>query len=55
MLFGLNRFEASDESELPILSGSSLSGRKMNGRLNESVPQFILDEALARIEAILFE
>jgi mRNA interferase ChpB len=33
----------------------SLDWRARNVRLKESVPQYIVDEALARIEAILFE
>lgn len=33
----------------------SLDWRARNVRLKESVPQFILDEVLARVEAILFE
>ena len=33
----------------------SLDWRAWNVRLKETVPQYIVDEALARIEAILFE
>lgn len=33
----------------------SLNWRAPNIRLKETVPQYIVDEALARIEAILFE
>ena len=33
----------------------SLNWRAGNIRLKETVPQYIIDEALARIEAILFE
>ena len=33
----------------------SLDWRARNVRLKETVPQYIVDEALARIEAILFE
>lgn len=33
----------------------SLDWRARNVRLQETVPQYIVDEALARIEAILFE
>lgn len=33
----------------------SLDWRARNVRLKEVVPQFIIDEALARVEAILFE
>lgn len=33
----------------------SLDWRARNVRLKEAVPQYIVDEALARIEAILFE
>ena len=33
----------------------SLDWRARNVRLKETVPQHIVDEALARIEAILFE
>jgi mRNA interferase ChpB len=33
----------------------SLDWRARNMRLKETAPQYIVDEALARIEAILFE
>jgi mRNA interferase ChpB len=33
----------------------SLDWRARNARLKEAVPQFFVDEALARLEAILFD